>query len=372
TELVFDESIDKNPEALDGGGGIDPLKLPRDPARGCAPVYPHSALRVNTIFEVAHTAGLKTAWADKHPSYDLVRGPSGTSVDDLYTPEINAGGTTDSEAKTAAYDAIKVKAVLNQLQGLSSDGHKVGVPAVLGMNFQALSVAQKTKGYLDAAATPTPDVSAALDFVDTSLGQMRAALKTQNLSDSTLIVVTAKHGQSPIDPKLRRVVDSKALAAAITAAASQDAVKPGSLAQLTADTVGVVWLRGGDAQAVSTALMSQKGALGIDRIIVGAELRAMFGDPASDSRAPDLMVIPSLGVIYTKPSATKVAEHGGFSDDDSRVALLLSGPGYAGGGNISAPVSTTQVAPTILQALGLDPQQLQAVVKEGTAVLPLK
>jgi Type I phosphodiesterase / nucleotide pyrophosphatase len=50
TELLYDESIDKNPDVLDGGGGIDPLKLPRDPARGCAPVYPHSALRVNTIF----------------------------------------------------------------------------------------------------------------------------------------------------------------------------------------------------------------------------------------------------------------------------------------------------------------------------------
>jgi Type I phosphodiesterase / nucleotide pyrophosphatase len=372
TELLYDESIDKNPDVLDGGGGIDPLKLPRDPARGCAPVYPHSALRVNTIFEVAHTAGLKTAWADKHPSYDLMRGPSGTSVDDLYTPEINAGGTTGSEAKTAAYDALKVKAVLSQLGGLSSDGQKVGVPAVLGMNFQALSVAQKTKGYLDAAATPTPDVSAALDFVDASLGQMQATLKAQNLSDSTLIIVTAKHGQSPIDPRLRRVVDSKALAAAITAAAAKDVTKPGSLAQLTADTVGLVWLRGGEAQAVSAALMAQKEALGIDRIIVGAELRAMFGDPATDSRAPDLIVIPQLGVIYTKPTSTKIAEHGGFSDDDSRVALLLSGPGYAGGGTVSTPVSTTQVAPTILQALGLDPRQLQAVLKEGTPVLPLR
>jgi len=28
--------------------------------------------------------------SDKHTSYDLVNGPSGTGVDDLYTPEINS------------------------------------------------------------------------------------------------------------------------------------------------------------------------------------------------------------------------------------------------------------------------------------------
>ena len=36
----------------------------------------------------------------------------------------------------------------------------------------------------------------------------------------------------------------------------------------------------------------------------------------------------------------------------------------------TAFVETTQVAPTILQALGLDPNHLDAVKKEGTAVLP--
>jgi hypothetical protein len=33
-------------------------------------------------------------------------------------------------------------------------------------------------------------------------------------------------------------------------------------------------------------------------------------------------------------------------------------------------VATTQVAPTILKALGLDPDDLQAVRIEGTQVLP--
>ncbi len=365
TEVVYDESIDKNPGLLDSGG-IDPMKLPRDPANGCKPVYPHSFLRVNTVFEVAHAAGLPTAWADKHPAYDLVQGPSGTGVDDLYTPEINnATSPTDSEAKTAAYDALKVKAVLNQIGGKASTGATGKVPGIFGMNFQALSVAQKTTGYA-AQGAPGPDVTAALEFVDASLGQMVAGLKAGGLSSSTLIVVSAKHGQSPVNRSALKIVDSKALGAAIKAAA------PAGVAQLTTDSVGLVWLKDGkQAGAVVAALTASKAALSIERVLSGAALRAQFGDPASDSRVPDLVIVPTQGVIYTKPTATKVAEHGGFGEDDTHVALLLSGPGFHAG-TVSAPVTTTQVAPTLLSALGLDPKALQAVVQEGTAILPLK
>ena len=91
TEVVYDESIDKNPDAIDGGGGIDEAKLPRDGANGCKAVYPHEFLRTNTIFEVAKAAGMKTAWSDKHPAYEIVNGPSGKGVDDLFVPEIKIG-----------------------------------------------------------------------------------------------------------------------------------------------------------------------------------------------------------------------------------------------------------------------------------------
>ncbi len=352
TEVVYDESIDRNPDLLDSGG-IDPLKLPRDPANNCSPVYPHSFLRVNTVFEVAHAAGLRTAWADKHPAYDLIQGPSGQGVDDLYTPEINnAGSPTDSEQKTAAYDALKVRAILNQMAGKTSAGATARVPALFGMNFQALSVAQKTTGYA-RPGEPGPDVAAALDFVDASLATMIAGLKASGLNDSTMIVLTAKHGQSPVDRSALKIVDSKALAAAIKGAA------PAGVAQLTTDSVGLVWLNdGSQTDAVVAALTASRSALSIDRVLSGAALTAQFGDPATDSRVPNLIVIPTQGVIYTKPTATKIAEHGGFSDDDTHVALLVSAPGLQPG-TVSAPVTTTQVAPTLLSALGLDPAALQ-------------
>src|SRR5882724_5137962 len=82
TEIALDDSIDKNSEVLDGGGGLDPEKLPLDPQKGCAPVYPHSLSRVNTMFEVIKAAGMHTAWSDKQLGYEIVQGPSGHGVDD--------------------------------------------------------------------------------------------------------------------------------------------------------------------------------------------------------------------------------------------------------------------------------------------------
>src|SRR5262245_41551812 len=84
TLIDLKEGIDINPDALDGGGGIAPSKLPLDPAKGCTPVYPHNMLRVNTIFEVVRAAGMYTAYSEKRPSYDFLNGPSGTGVQDLY------------------------------------------------------------------------------------------------------------------------------------------------------------------------------------------------------------------------------------------------------------------------------------------------
>ena len=86
--MTFDESIDLyNPQNV-SQDVIDPTKLPRvrDKFGNCVALYPHSALRTNTIFEVVKAKGGRTAWADKHPAYDLVNGPSGKGVDDLYTP----------------------------------------------------------------------------------------------------------------------------------------------------------------------------------------------------------------------------------------------------------------------------------------------
>ena len=366
TEVVYDESIDKNPDAIDGGGGVDEAKLPRDGANGCKPVYPHQFLRVNTVFEVAKAAGMHTAWSDKHPAYEIVNGPSGKGVDDLFVPEINsAGGITDTAAKTAAYDDTKVAAIINEIDGKTSAGKDgAGVPAIFGMNFQAVSVGEKTVGYSDAKGTPTADLAEAIKHTDASIGKMVAELAAKGLDKDTLVIISAKHGQSAIDPAMRKIIDKKMIGVAF------DGVQKDLSAQSTFDSVGLIWLadQSKTTDAVK-ALAAIKDKAAITEIYDATKITAVFGDASKDSRVPDIAILPNNGVIYTKPDAKKLAEHGGFGEDDTHVALLVSNPAMAAS-TVADPVTNMQIAPTILTALGLDPMALQSVKMEGTKVLP--
>jgi hypothetical protein len=257
TQTEYEEGNEFDQSKLNGGfagystidGGvksINPDRLVRDPFDNCKPVYSWNFVRTNTIFGVIHAAGGYTAWSDKHAGYASVSGPTGTdqasNVDDYYSPEVNSLQIVLPGIKTAAltpqasfdcgtlapngddwttdFDAIKcndqlkVNAVLNQIHGRTHLGtSKAPVPVIFGMNFQAVSVGQKliepksanrtdanSGGYEDAQGTPRPKMLAEIQYVDAAIGQMVAALKQEGLLDSTTIIITAKHGQSPIDP----------------------------------------------------------------------------------------------------------------------------------------------------------------------------
>jgi hypothetical protein len=91
--------------------------------------------------------------------------------------------------------------------------------------------------------------------------------------------------------------------------------------------------------------------------------------PNSDPRHPDVLGIAQHGVVYTGGKG-KIAEHGGDDQQDRNVPILVVLPGLKDGHVIAAPVETTQIAPTILALLGLNPSALQAVRIEHTRVLP--
>ncbi|HUI95797.1 MAG TPA: alkaline phosphatase family protein [Xanthobacteraceae bacterium] len=427
TATEYDEGIDINQAALNGGapagvdGGrasIDPKKLERDPARGCAPVFPWNFVRTNTIFGVVHAAGGYTAWSDKHPSYSAVSGPGdGTNVDDYFSPEINSvpvalptvpgcsplpdqtavaasNAWTDSFANIKCYDGLKVQAVVNEANGLTHDGmHRAPTPALFGMNFQVVSVGQKlieksiatTGGYLDNEGRPTPALLGEIQFADAGIGRMVDALKNRGLLDQTLIVISAKHGQSPIDSARYLGIANKPNDPVTTSPAtilqtllpfSESPANPNGIGP-TEDDVSLIWLA--DSRQTANAvqmLESQSPATaniaGIGQIFSGPGIGQMFNlpglPPTGDPRTPDIIVTPDVGVTYSG-SGKKLAEHGGFSHDDTNVMMLLSHPRFAAR-TVTSPVETAQIAPTILLALGLDPDALQAVRLEHTQVLP--
>ncbi|KAK5016848.1 hypothetical protein LTR39_001867 [Cryomyces antarcticus] len=361
-EVQYAENIDYNSTLL-WSGGIDPANLPETLANGkCQKVYPHNRLRVNTIWEVVHSKGLQTAYADKHPAYDIVRGPSGTGLSVGYFPEIQSVDNT--VAATIAYDQLHVNAWLDWLDVNTpehSEGALSAIPTLFGGNFQAVSVAQKTVGYQATAGNPfTPALLQAFDFVDASLGAVVAKLKAKNLYNSTLIVVASKHGQAAIDPKLYAKIDPT-LITNLTGVAVE---------WQTSDDIALLFLNNSADTAKAAANLKANAAQAhIRSVIYGANLTASgFGDPTKDPAVPDIIVQPENGIIYTKSKA-KIAEHGGIGDDDRKVACFVSSPGLKAQ-KIAARVNTTQVGPTILQALGFDAAELQGAKSEGTKALP--
>ena len=389
TETNLSEALDKDLTKLDAGGRlgfpltqIDPAKLPLSNASGiCKPVYPHEFLHVNTVFEVIKRAGMRTAWSDKHPAYEILNGPSGHGIDDLFTPEVNsnnilggAGDNTQSFNAVSKYDQVKVDAILHEIDGFDSIGqHYVGVPAIFGMNFQSVSVGQKLAtsgptdpaglfgGYRGANAAPRNALAQELQYVDGALGQMVAELKRTGHGFDTLIIISAKHGQSPIDPKVRTTRDDSLYFPQT----------PGYGFEI-ADDVLLLWLQPSMQQAQRAAaltyLQSMAKAANLQAIYPGEQLKGVYRSPLIDPHTPDFIGLPYHGTIYT--TGTKLAEHGGFTDDDRHVALLVSGAGVLHHDAITTTVTTTQIAPTILQALGLNPQSLEGVRREKTAVLP--
>lgn len=422
TEVTYFEQLDRNPLALDAGQGlsglpdailgmtgspsavIDPARLPVDPAT-CMPVYPHSYLEVNTIFEVARAAGLRTAWSDKHPAYDLVNGPSGTGVQDLFTPEINSeapapgspGDWTSDNALTQRYDTYKVRAVLNEIAGLDHTGTtSVGTPAIFGMNFQSVSTAQKLPasngldgGYTHDGDTPGPLLRRALGFVDAQIGAIRTAVDAQGLSATTTIVLTAKHGQSPTSRSaLTRIPDGPILDALEAAWKHTHPKRTSPLVAFAIDDDAmVIWLH--DRSRTATRFVARfllahagtgngisgrpkrYGSSGLRRVYAGRAAARFFHAPPGDARVPDLYGIAQYGVVYTGKQA-KIAEHGGADPHDTHVPLVIAGGPVVHRSPVRGRVETTQVAPTILKLLGLRAYSLQAVMAEHTRPLALR
>src|SRR5580700_10819576 len=260
---IFANGVDTNPAAImnlkfDPKTSLNSGTFPVDP-KTCKPITPWDYLGDNTIFQVIQNAGLRTAWSDKHEVYSSFNGPgsNGQSIDDLFSPEIDSQAVMPNgvpypqdddwahiDAATKQYDGYKVQAILNEIDGLDHSGktHE-GTPAIFGMNFQTVSVAEKIPStpttligpdangnfttsapeaggyeFVNGQLVPGPVLSSALDYVDAQLGRMVSTIHKDGLAGSTTIIVTAKHGQSPLDPNQLRTVKDGPIISAINAA----------------------------------------------------------------------------------------------------------------------------------------------------------
>jgi hypothetical protein len=304
--------------------------------------------------------------------------------------------TTTNVLLTERYDDLKVQAILNEIKGLPSHtffgSGQSKVPAIFGMNFQAVSVAQKdahggiTLLPSGQEGAPSALLEGAMQHTDQSIGKIVDALHQAGIWDTTQLYVLAKHGQ---DPRVG------------LAGLMQDSTLPDLLsnagapvAQATQDNVSLIWLQNQATTGKAVAALENFKATGtinvffqgveqtlpasqiIDQILSGKDLvKAGLGNPATDSTTPDIIVTLKPGYIWVGNVSNqhKRAEHGGFTDDSTHVALVVSGgalPEGVEGTTVSTPVKTQQVAVSVLEALGLDPSRLTGAVIDHTKALP--
>jgi arylsulfatase A-like enzyme len=248
------------------------------------------------------------------------------------------------------------------------------------MNFQSVYIGESVNeagvgkgGYQNAAGLPSDELLTEIKSVDTSIGDIVNALKDAGLYESTLLIITAKHGAGPIDPT-RYVADGSGTPATLLGNMIPFSESPLNTTGIgaTEDDVSVLWLKKGVSVPAAVEVLEKNAtAIGLGDILYGPSLAVGYNvggwDKGEDSRTPDIIVTPNPGVTYSG-STTMIEDHGGFSHDDTNVMLLVANPTFSAQ-TVSVVAQTTQVAPTILQALGLDPALLDAVNLEGTQVL---
>jgi Type I phosphodiesterase / nucleotide pyrophosphatase len=174
-----------------------------------------------------------------------------------------------------------------------------------------------TGGYLDNIGTPTQPLLGEIEFADSSIGQMVAELQKRGLYQSTLIVISAKHGQSPIDsarylgigvPSNSPITTSPAtILDSLLPPSQQPSNSPPGIGP-TEDDISLLWLSDSTQTTSAVGMLESQSPTtnniaGIGQIFSGPEIGQLFTlpglPPDGDPRTPDIIVSPNVGVTYS-------------------------------------------------------------------------
>jgi hypothetical protein len=155
-----------------------------------------------------------------------------------------------------------------------------------------------TGGYKNAAALPSAELLKEIEYVDTAIGEIVSALQAAGLYNNTLVIITAKHGHSPIDPT-RYVANGANTPATLLGDLipfSESPLNPTGIGS-TEDDVSVLWLKKGVSVNAAVKILEENAtAIGMGEIYYGPTLALNYNvgglGPGQDSRTPDIIVNP--------------------------------------------------------------------------------
>jgi hypothetical protein len=153
--------------------------------------------------------------------------------------------------------------------------------------------------------TPGPVLRRALGFVNTKVQAITAELRRKHLRESTTIILSGNHGQSPQDgASLRRVDDGSIIDGINAAWAATHPGAPALVAGSTSDDAMLLWLSDRSQTAADFAkhyllattaiantingIVTSVSASGLRTVYAGAAAARYFGVVPGDTPVPDV------------------------------------------------------------------------------------
>ena len=175
-------------------------------------------------------------------------------------------------------------------------------------------------GYFPGGTTPRPLLASAFNYVNAQLQRMVETIQQDGLASSTAIIITAKHGQSPLNPlQLKRIPDGPIIDA-INAAWTKQTGDPNNLivagtdddlwqsylsvkTQAAADFVkNYLWNHSATAVLYNNDGVNrgteQVAHSGLAQIYAGHQAAAFFGVRYSNPRYPDVFGRVQIGTVW--------------------------------------------------------------------------
>jgi hypothetical protein len=213
---------------------------------------------------------------------------------------------------------------------------------------------------------------------DHDLGQIENAYRKAGILDKTLFVITADHGMEPI----QHFISPSVISAAVSAA--------GTTAPSTASSTGeYMWLADASkAQAVAQNLVASKdpgiqSAYYLDSspsphyVSAGGSFVSPTVDRANlymlstllGAHPPDVVSFAKSGYSFSTTTSWK-GDHGGSTWQSQHIPMIFSGPGVRQRFISAEPAELQDLAPTILQVMGVQPQGMEGHVLTEVMMSP--
>ncbi|HLJ67596.1 MAG TPA: alkaline phosphatase family protein [Chloroflexota bacterium] len=229
-------------------------------------------------------------------------------------------------------------------------------------------------GHVDGGIIDRAGVTTLMQSFDRDLGMLQSAYRKAGVLDNTLFVLMADHGMMPLRHRIAQSDLQNAVARAGTTLVSQTYTSATFLwvkdsGRIVAAAQNIARLLNPHIQSVYARLPAGSGYSYVR--VTGPELLRAAGTEGANQyllqsfngpNAPDIVAVFAEGVgCEPGGQAGWKADHGGTSWQAQHIPLLLSGPGIRAGHVSSFPARLVDIAPTVLQAMGLPNPGMQGL-----------